>query len=341
MNGKNYPFRNIMHFTSIEKYNIKVVNLDENRGGKKMGRSLEVKNLFKKFGSKSALEDVSFTVKEGSCFGLLGPNGAGKSTTMKIITGIIEADTGQVSMFGQDIRKTTEKIRQQVGYVPQEITLYDKISAYNNLVFFGEMYGVKGNKLKERIIKVLEQVGLSERANDPIHTYSGGMKRRINIAAALLHNPKLVILDEPTVGIDPQSRNHIFEIIRSLRSEGVTIIYSTHYMEEVEALCDDIAIIDHGKVIVQGDLNELLQLYATKAIYLELENQYEPPVISGIKKISEYKKGWLLETDSVLNSMEMISHNFIEEGTAVKALEMMKPSLESVFLTLTGTTLRD
>ena len=306
-----------------------------------MGKSLEVKNLVKKFGSKSALEDVSFTVKEGSCFGLLGPNGAGKSTTMKIITGIINADNGQVSMFGQDLRKSTEQIRQQIGYVPQEITLYEKISAFNNLVFFGEMYGVKGKKLKERISVVLEQVGLNERANDPIHTYSGGMKRRINIAAALLHDPKLVILDEPTVGIDPQSRNHIFEIIRSLRSDGVTIMYSTHYMEEVEALCDDIAIIDNGKVIVQGDLNELLQLYATKAIYVELENGHQPPNFPEIKKKSDYKKGWLLETEDVLSSMEKIVHTFNAEGTVVKALEIMKPSLESVFLSLTGTSLRD
>ena len=306
-----------------------------------MEESVIVSNLVKTFGSKKALENVSFTVKEGSCFGLLGPNGAGKSTTMKIITGIIEANEGGVDLFGQDIRKSAESIRKIVGYVPQEITLYDKISAYNNLIFFGEMYGVKGKQLKERITEVLDQVGLNERANDPINTYSGGMKRRINIAAAMLHKPKLIILDEPTVGIDPQSRNHIFEIIKTLRSEGVTIIYSTHYMEEVEALCDDIAIIDHGKVIVQGNLDDLLRLYATKAIYLELEDQQHLPAIPGIKKVSEHKKGWLLETDEVLPSMENTIQAVTETGAKVKALEMMKPSLESVFLSLTGTTLRD
>ncbi|MED1470918.1 ABC transporter ATP-binding protein [Bacillus salipaludis] len=306
-----------------------------------MERSLTVNNLVKRYGAKTALDNVSFLVKEGSCFGLLGPNGAGKSTTMKIITGIIDADSGEVDVFGQDIQKSADQIRRLVGYVPQEITLYDKISAYNNLIFFGEMYGVKGKLLKERITEVLEQVGLSERANDPIHTYSGGMKRRINIAAAMLHKPKLIILDEPTVGIDPQSRNHIFEIIKNLRSEGVTIIYSTHYMEEVESLCDDIAIIDHGKVIVQGNLDDLLRLYATKAIYLELENQSHPPVIPGITKVCEHKKGWLLETDEVLPSMENTIQAVTETGTKVKALEMMKPSLESVFLSLTGTTLRD
>lgn len=306
-----------------------------------MGNSLIVNNLEKIFGGKTALDNVSFTVKEGSCFGLLGPNGAGKSTTMKIITGIIEADKGNALVFGEDIKKSKDLIRKKIGYVPQEITLYDKISAYNNLVFFGEMYGVKGKELKDRIKEVLQQVGLSERANDPIHTYSGGMKRRINIAAALLHNPKLVILDEPTVGIDPQSRNHIFEIIRSLKSQGVTIIYSTHYMEEVEALCDDIAIIDNGKVIVQGDLNELLHLYATKAIYIEFESQNERPVFSEVNKVSEYKKGWLLETENILSAMETISHSLQMNGKPVKAFEIMKPSLESVFLSLTGTTLRD
>lgn len=306
-----------------------------------MDATLEVSNLVKKYGTKPALENVSFAVKEGSCFGLLGPNGAGKSTTMKIITGIIDADSGNVNVLGSDIRKAADAIRRQVGYVPQEITLYDKISAYNNLVFFGEMYGVKGKQLKERIAEVLQQVGLSERAKDPIHTYSGGMKRRINIAAALLHQPKVVILDEPTVGIDPQSRNHIFDIIRQLRNSGVTIIYSTHYMEEVEALCDDIAIIDNGKVIVQGNLDELLSRYATKAVYLELQEGHKPPIMEGIKKVTEYKKGWLLESDNVLDSIELVSKKIREEGLQARALEMMRPSLESVFLSLTGTSLRD
>ncbi|WML48858.1 ABC transporter ATP-binding protein [Neobacillus sp. PS3-34] len=260
---------------------------------------------------------------------------------MKIITGIIDADSGNVNVLGSDIRKAADAIRRQVGYVPQEITLYDKISAYNNLVFFGEMYGVKGKQLKERIAEVLQQVGLSERAKDPIHTYSGGMKRRINIAAALLHQPKVVILDEPTVGIDPQSRNHIFDIIRQLRNSGVTIIYSTHYMEEVEALCDDIAIIDNGKVIVQGNLDELLSRYATKAVYLELQEGQKPPIMEGIKKVTEYKKGWLLESDNVLDSIELVSKKIREEGLQARALEMMRPSLESVFLSLTGTSLRD
>ena len=305
-----------------------------------MMNALDVRNLVKNYGNKNAIQDVSFSVKEGSCFGLLGPNGAGKSTTMKIITGIIEANQGQVDILQENIRGASDKIKRKIGYVPQEITLYDKISAYNNLVFFGEMYGVKGKRLKDRINVVLEQVGLKDRANDPIRTYSGGMKRRINIAAALLHEPKIVILDEPTVGIDPQSRNHIFEIIRDLRSEGVTIIYSTHYMEEVEALCDDIAIIDNGKVIVQGDLDELLSRYATKAVYVELEGVVEPPVISDVK-ISEYKKGWLIETEDVLQTMELIANTYQNSDVKVKALEMMKPTLESVFLTLTGTTLRD
>lgn len=306
-----------------------------------MGQSLEVTLLTKKYGSKTALEEVSFTVKEGSCFGLLGPNGAGKSTTMKILTGIIEADAGRVIILGRDFKGNSDSIRKQVGYVPQEITLYDKISAYQNLVFFGEMYGVKKELLKERIKEVLEMVGLSERAHDPVHTYSGGMKRRINIACAMLHKPKLIILDEPTVGIDPQSRNHIFEIIASLRKEGVTVIYSTHYMEEVEMLCDDIAIIDHGRVIVQGNLDELLLNYATKAVYLELENHPDTPQLVGVQAVRAYKKGWLLEVEDVLTGMESIAHQLNTSSMNVQALEVMRPTLESVFLTLTGTNLRD
>jgi ABC-2 type transport system ATP-binding protein len=307
-----------------------------------MTNVLEVNQLTKKYGDKTALHEISFHVKAGSCFGLLGPNGAGKSTTMKIITGIIKANGGTANVLGMDTRQNADAIRRQVGYVPQEITLYDKISAYQNLVFFGEMYGVRGITLKHKIEEVLEQVGLTDRANDPIRTFSGGMKRRINIAASLLHSPKLVILDEPTVGIDPQSRNHIFEMIRTLKSQGVTLVYSTHYMEEVEALCDDIAIIDHGRVAVQGSLQSLLDQYAENAIYLESEELTEPPIfLPLIKKIYAKGNGWVIETDHALKTIQAASQMCLERGCTVKSLEMVRPSLETVFLSLTGTTLRD
>ena len=236
--------------------------------------ALDIQHLSKKYGKKIALESISFSVKKGTCFGLLGPNGAGKSTTMKILTGIVIADNGSVKILGLDSIEHRQSIQQKVGYVPQSITLYEELNAYDNLLFFGKMYGVKDNLLKERIRKVLLQTGLLDRAKDKVKEYSGGMKRRINIAAALLHEPKILILDEPTVGIDPQSRNHIFDMIHELKKEGVTIIYSTHYMEEVEALCDEIAIIDNGKIITQGNLKELLEQYSTNAIYIET-NQIE------------------------------------------------------------------
>lgn len=302
---------------------------------------LEIQNLVKRYGDNHALQGVTFSVREGSCFGLLGPNGAGKSTTMKIITGILGADGGHAKVFGLDAEKESVEIRRQVGYVPQEITLYEKLSARENLQFFGEMYGVQGKELKQRIAEVLEEVGLADRAKDAVRSFSGGMKRRINIAAALLHRPKLVILDEPTVGIDPQSRNHIFEMIRKLTAEGVTVIYSTHYMEEVEALCDEIAIIDHGKVVVQGSLNQILDQHASNALYLEAEEMIELPSIPNVKKAYPKGRGWVIETDRILSTIQLLTENLLATGRAVKSLEIIRPSLEQVFLNLTGTSLRD
>ncbi|GIM46194.1 putative ABC transporter ATP-binding protein YfiL [Collibacillus ludicampi] len=302
---------------------------------------LEVENLSKAYGSKQALRNVSFSVEAGTCFGLLGPNGAGKSTTMKIITGIIDRDDGTVTVLGHDSKREREEIRKKVGYVPQEITLYEKLSAFDNLVFFGELYGVRGPVLKKRIDEVLELVGLADRAKDAVGTFSGGLKRRINIAAALLHKPKLIILDEPTVGIDPQSRNHIFNMIRELKEEGVTVVYSTHYMEEAEALCDHIAIIDHGQVIAQGSLEELLDNYGRKSVYVEAEGWSELPQLPHVKQIKEEKRGWMIETDHLLETMNSITRAALEQDIIVHQLEIKRPSLETVFLSLTGTSLRD
>lgn len=306
-----------------------------------MRHVLEMDNVVKQYSGKTALDEVSISVQEGCCFGLLGPNGAGKSTMMKIITGIVSADRGNIRVLNLNLQEQISSIRRQIGYVPQEITLYDKLSAVQNLKFFGEMYGLRGTDLKKRIAHVLEQVGLTDRASEAIRTYSGGMKRRINIAAALMHNPKLVILDEPTVGIDPQSRNHIFEMIRELRKSGVTIIYSTHYMEEVEALCDEIAIIDHGKVVTQGSLHNLLEQYAVKAVYVEADSLIQPPEIVGVNQVSREGQGWLLESEDALSTLQVISKTLSDSGAQVRALELMKPSLDSVFLKLTGTKLRD
>jgi ABC-2 type transport system ATP-binding protein len=302
---------------------------------------LNVRHLQKFYGKNEALKDVTFSVRPGTCFGLLGQNGAGKSTTMKILTGLVDPDGGNAEVLGKDALKERSEIRRQVGYVPQSITLYEKLSAYDNLKFFGEMYGVKGPELKTRIDDILRKTGLDDRRNDAVETFSGGMKRRINMAAAMLHRPKLLILDEPTVGIDPQSRNHIFEMIQSLKKNGVTIIYSTHYMEEVETLCNDVAIIDQGKVITQGPLKDLIDQYSTKAIYAEGEGLEGLPAFEGAVNTYQKGEGWIIETDRVADAMRFILNGASERGIDLKELEIMRPTLESVFLTLTGTRLRD
>jgi len=313
----------------------------EQDGDESMDNILVVQDLKKSYDKTQALKGVTFSVQSGTCFGLLGPNGAGKSTTMKILTGIVKADGGTADILGLRVDRESSKIRRQVGYVPQNITLYEKLSAFDNLTFFGELYGLKGKQLTSRIREVLEQIGLANREKDAVESFSGGMKRRINIATALLHRPKLLILDEPTVGIDPQSRNHIFEMIRSLKSEGVTVIYSTHYMEEVEALCDDLAIVDQGKVIACGSLAEMLGRYSTKTIYVEAPGFDTWPALETVKKLSRKGRGFVIETDSPMDVMKQILQAATERGVTIEVLETMRSSLESVFLALTGTSLRD
>jgi len=302
---------------------------------------LEVSALRKAYGKKQALDNVTFSLREGTCFGFLGPNGAGKSTTMKILTGIVKADSGFVKLLGRDITNDTDAVSRHIGYVPQEITLYEKLSAYDNLEFFGQAYGVRGSELKQRIREVLTRTGLLDRAKDEVQTFSGGMKRRINIAAALLHRPKLLILDEPTVGIDPQSRNHIFEMIRELNQQGVTIIYSTHYMEEVEALCDIVAIMDQGAVKALGPLGDLLEQYGRKEVYVEAAGLTEAPVCAGVSAARKAGAGWVLETERPEAVMQTMLSTAATQKWHVKQLELVRPSLESVFLSVTGTALRD
>lgn len=302
---------------------------------------LEVSHIRKSYPKKQALQDVSFSLKAGTSFGFLGPNGAGKSTTMKILTGIIKADSGSVQLLGKDVTRDPDSVSKYIGYVPQEITLYEKLTAYDNLEFFGEAYGVRGKELKQRIHEVLTKTGLLDRAKEEVSTFSGGMKRRINIAAALLHRPKLLILDEPTVGIDPQSRNHIFEMIRELNREGVTIIYSTHYMEEVEVLCDEVAIMDQGTIKAIGPLGELLENYGQKAIYVEIAGPHHLPEDPDVASVRKEGSGYVLETANVSAVMQRLLRLASQHNWDVKQLEVVRPSLENVFLRVTGTALRD
>lgn len=303
---------------------------------------LKVEQIMKTYGSgRRAVDGIQFQVQEGSCFGLLGPNGAGKSTLMKIIAGITQADQGSITLLNHETKANREVIGMNVGYVPQDITLYEQLSGRQNLYFFGKMYGLHGSKLKERVTEVLSEVGLTDRADEAVTTYSGGMKRRINIAAALLHKPKLVVLDEPTVGIDPQSRNHIFEMIRTMKRSGTTIIYSTHYMEEAEALCDELAIIDHGKIIAKGDLYEVLEQHAMPAVYVEADDWSAPSELASANRIQAQGSGWLIEGTNALKLLHEVSDELLRGGHRVRALQLQQPSLDSVFMKLTGTALRD
>jgi ABC-2 type transport system ATP-binding protein len=225
---------------------------------------ITVRSVSKSFKKIKALENVSFNIEKGEIFGILGPNGAGKSTIVNILNTLVKPDEGDVIIDGVNIKNDGETIKLIMGVVPQEIALYEELSAYENLMFWGGLYDIPKEELKKNVSKTLEIVDLVSRKDDRIKTFSGGMKRRINIACSLLHNPKILVLDEPTVGVDPQNRNHIFEVIERLNDEGMTIIYTTHYLEEAERFCDHIVIIDVGRIIAQGTLKELRQISDVK-----------------------------------------------------------------------------
>ena len=222
--------------------------------------AVEVMNLKKNFGELKAVRGVSFTAQAGEVLSLLGPNGAGKSTTISMLSGLLEPNEGDATIMGHSVRREPLQAKARLGVVPQDIALYPDLSARENLVFWGKMYGLRGAPLKARVDEVLEIIGLADRQNDRVGTFSGGMKRRVNIGAALLHKPAVVIMDEPTVGIDPQSRRHILDNVKELNRQGMTVLYTTHYMEEAEELSDHIAIMDQGKVIAYGTYGELIQL---------------------------------------------------------------------------------
>lgn len=225
-----------------------------------MERIVEVKHLTKKFGSSIAVDDISFSVEKGTIVGLLGPNGAGKSTTINMITGLLKKTSGEINLFDKAVTEKNRELRKKIGVVPQDLAIYYDLSAEENVRYFGGLYGLRGAKLKDAVEQALKLVGLWERKKDKPATFSGGMQRRLNIAMAIVHQPEFVIMDEPTVGIDPQSRNYIMETIEKMRQAGKTLIYTSHYMEEVERLADTIIIIDHGKVIAQGTATELVNL---------------------------------------------------------------------------------
>ena len=305
---------------------------------------IEVKDITKSYGKTQAVQGISFSIKDGECYGLLGPNGAGKSTTINMLSMLFAADSGQISIGGIDVAKANGQVKSMLGVVPQEIALYEKFTAWENILFWGSIYGVKGKALHDKAEQLLKWVGLFDRRKDLVKDYSGGMKRRINIACALLHSPKVLLLDEPTVGVDPQSRNLIFELIHQLNKEGMTIIYTTHYMEEAEKLCDRIGIIDNGLIIAQGTLDELKKQSEVKDMIVVDCNQTPDE-----KMLTEKLKATLSVVEnriSILSEdskkdLTRIVNTCTDTGYEINRIDIQKANLESVFLKMTGKQLRD
>jgi ABC-2 type transport system ATP-binding protein len=309
---------------------------------------LEIQNLAKNFGSLRAVDGLSFSLYPGECLGLLGPNGAGKTTTLSLITGIVTPDAGAVLIEGRRIESDIDPIKRSIGVVPQDLALYEELSALDNLKFFGALYSLNGTELGRSIDEALSLVGLADRAKDKVKTFSGGMKRRLNIAAALLHDPQLLLLDEPTVGVDPQSRHAIFENIAALRARGKTVLYTTHYMEEVERLCDRIVIMDHGRVIAD-DTIETLKRRMAKGCRLRLELadtgaaslQSELRSVAGVQSVGMEANRLTIGLDDLTQRMPAVLGLLSQRGQTIMHVESERPDLESIFLTLTGNKLRD
>lgn len=303
---------------------------------------LQVSGLQKRYGDLVAVKGVSFEVARGERFGLLGPNGAGKTTTISMITGTLDADAGEVRVDGQPISTSSMTAKRKIGYVPQEIALYDDITALDNLRFFGALYGMGGAEANRAMDEALEVVGLRDRSKEPVKNFSGGMKRRLNIGVALLHNPELLIFDEPTVGVDPQSRNAIFETLMNLAAQGKTIIYTTHYMEEVEKLCQRVAVMDHGEIVAIGAMNELHKSVGREEeIVLELDRIPDNLMIPGAINLKVKGRQIVFQLDDLTDELPHILINLRETGVKIVAIRCEAPSLEEVFLQLTGRTLRD
>jgi ABC-2 type transport system ATP-binding protein len=306
---------------------------------------INVSNLRKTFDSIDALKGVSFNIQQGECYGLLGPNGAGKTTTISIMSTIVEPNEGEVSIAGYDLKKNPLECKKNIGVVTQEIALYNELSAYDNLQFWGGLYDVPKPELTARIDEIVNLLGLADRKNDKVKTYSGGMKRRINIASALLHRPNVLFMDEPTVGIDPQSRNLIFEVVEKLHKEGMTIVYTTHYMEEAERLCDRIGIIDNGEIIAQGTLDELRtsgSMKETVAIsFSNLSDERFNIIANDWKDLQRFDDTIHFYSLNIQGDLSKIIIKCSEIGLEIRNIDIRKVNLETIFLSLTGKQLRD
>ncbi|WP_155360214.1 ABC transporter ATP-binding protein [Acrocarpospora macrocephala] len=312
-----------------------------------MTNTLNCENLSKKYGDVVAVADVGFTIAPGEAYGLLGPNGAGKTTTISMLVGLLKPDTGTVVVGGTDLATDPMAAKAKIGYVPQEIALYPDLTGRENLRFFGRLFGLPRKELRGRIDEVLDLVGLADRADAKLDTYSGGMKRRINIGAALLHRPELLILDEPTVGVDPQSRKAILDGVERLVADGMALLYTSHYMEEVERICHRVAIIDHGAIVAEGTRHELVELVGgADRIELTLDGDVETAIakLRGVGGVTEAAR-------TAAGSVRLIAEGgryllpaiiaTVDGIATVTAVEVVEPDLEATFLHLTGSTLRD
>ncbi len=328
---------------------------------------LVVKDLRKNFGDKEAVGGVSFSVAQGEIFGLLGPNGAGKTTTISMVTGLLPPTDGRITIGGVDMLQEANAAKKKVGLVPQELALYPTLSARDNLMFFGRIYGLRGKRLRERVQQMLEMVQLADRADEPVEKFSGGMKRRVNIAAGLLHQPEILFLDEPTVGVDPQSRNAIFDSVEALNRDGMALVYTTHYMEEAERLCHRVAIIDEGDIIALDTPTGLIRSLGGGVIQIGLDDgsgwgpldtvepEEEPDAPGGkIAKVMEQVRGLpAVKSATLADGLLKVEAHRAQEAlmglldvtnrldVRVTSLQILEPNLEGVFLHLTGKKLRE
>ncbi len=310
---------------------------------------LEVKELVKKYGDFTAVNGISFEIQAGEIFSLLGPNGAGKTTTISMLSTLYTPTSGEATIGGHSVTKEPMAVRNLIGVVPQELALYDDLSARENLVFWGQMYGLSGKTLKVRVDEVLEQIGLSDKAKNRVKTYSGGMKRRVNIGVGLLHKPSLLFMDEPTVGIDPQSRRAILDSVKSLNQQGMTVLYTTHYMEEAEELSDRVGIIDHGEMIAMGtqaELNRQVGEKDTLVLHID-EGQNGEALAAAVRKVQGVLKADITDHTVAVIAQEAeeimapVITTANELGIKIRSVDIQEPNLEAVFLNLTGRALRD
>ena len=308
---------------------------------------ISIKNLTKKFDKNVVVDNINLNIDQGEIYGFLGPNGAGKSTTISMICALLRPTAGDIEVLGHNTKKEISKIKKSLGLVPQNIAVYNEFTAYENIKFFGELYGLRGETLKSSIDEALEFTGLGEYRNKKAKTFSGGMLRRLNIACAIIHKPKIIIMDEPTVGIDPQSRNHIMNSVKKLNENGTTIIYTTHYMEEAEALCSKIAIIDKGRIIVEGTKEELKNMVSDKSTLSVTVNDIYKIDVNKIKNVEGVSDVTIKDNVILIISAKEVSNLDklirIIEGQSAKILDLgfKEISLETVFLSLTGRKLRD